>query len=328
MRLPIVIAICASTAAAEPAESTRTRTDPATYDVGFRVGGYGFRREGDPRPGSGWTECRMNGFGVFGSRALRGPLFLEAGLDAYTSATGPVGPEAGDLPIDRMSALVSASIGVRTNLTSWMRGYLQLGGGAELTRVSVPYGDQTIRDDKAMPEGFSASDSTCTPAARTPDLPVHDIDYRTGMMHASICVAGPRRTLLLRDVVGRPRRELRRVRACRPAPHARLRRSSCAAASHPPTVPSPGWRRWTRTSSAREPRLDRAHAGAGGRRRAHFYVVPVRNLFPARHDVADCGGLLTTWNRPVSPSAPSNNAGRAVYPRLIALPAPRFRRIR
>jgi hypothetical protein len=26
--------------------------------------------------------------------------------------------------------------------------------------------------------------------------------------------------------------------------------------------------------------------------RTHFYVVPVRNLFAARHDDADCGGLL------------------------------------
>ena len=26
--------------------------------------------------------------------------------------------------------------------------------------------------------------------------------------------------------------------------------------------------------------------------RTHFNVVPVRNLFAARHDDADCGGLL------------------------------------
>ena len=34
----------------------------------------------------------------------------------------------------------------------------------------------------------------------------------------------------------------------------------------------------------------RMNAVADGR--PHFYVVPVRNLFPAHHDDADCGGLL------------------------------------
>jgi hypothetical protein len=117
------------------------------YELGARVGGYGFRREGANQD---WTECRMNGLGVFGGRALRGPLFAEAGLDLYSSVT----PESGDLPIDRTSGLVSAAIGARTQIASWLRGYVQLGGGVELTRVSVPYGDERIRDNKAMPEGF------------------------------------------------------------------------------------------------------------------------------------------------------------------------------
>jgi hypothetical protein len=124
------------------------------FDLGVRVGGYGFRREGDNRPGEGWTECRMNGLGVFGSRALRGPLFVEAGLDVYSSADGPLGAEPTDLPIDRMSGLVSAAIGARTHVTSWLRGYVQLGAGVELTRVSVPYGDERIRDSQVLPEGF------------------------------------------------------------------------------------------------------------------------------------------------------------------------------
>ena len=45
-------------------------------------------------------------------------------------------------------------IGARTRIASWLRGYVQIGGGLELTRVSVPYGDEHIRDSKAMPEGF------------------------------------------------------------------------------------------------------------------------------------------------------------------------------
>jgi hypothetical protein len=74
----------------------------------------------------------------------------------YSSATGPVGSAAtaNDLPIDRTSGLLSAAVGVRTNVTSWLGAYLQLGGGMELTHVSVPYGDTRIRDNKAMPEGF------------------------------------------------------------------------------------------------------------------------------------------------------------------------------
>jgi hypothetical protein len=117
------------------------------YELGARVGGYGFRREAQEQ----WTECRMNGFGIFGGRELRGPLFVEAGIDMYNSLEPA---EAGDLPIDRTSGLFSTAIGARTNIASWLRGYVQLGGGLELTRVSVPYGEQRIRDSKAMPEGF------------------------------------------------------------------------------------------------------------------------------------------------------------------------------
>lgn len=117
------------------------------YELGARVGGYGFRRDSQQE----WTECRMNGFGVFGGRALRGPLFVEAGLDMYSSLEPAL---ATDLPIDRTSGLVSGAIGARTQIASWLRGYVQLGGGIELTRVSVPYGDDRIRDNKVMPEGF------------------------------------------------------------------------------------------------------------------------------------------------------------------------------
>jgi hypothetical protein len=154
MRLPVILSLlAASTAAAEPAPPAASTQ--ATYDMGFRVGGYGFKREGDSRPGAGWTECRMNGVGVFASRALRGPLFVEAGLDLYTSADFPLPADSMDLPIDRMSGLVGVSGGARTSFTSRLRGFVQLGGGLELTRVAVPYGeDETIRDTKTMPAGF------------------------------------------------------------------------------------------------------------------------------------------------------------------------------
>lgn len=128
--------------------ATSTIAHADDFELGARVGGYGFRRDGGNQD---WTECRMNGFGVFGGRALPGPLFVEAGLDMYSS----VGQgEPTDLPIDRTSGLVSTAIGARTQVASWLRGYVQLGGGLELTRVSVPYGNERIRDNKVMPEAF------------------------------------------------------------------------------------------------------------------------------------------------------------------------------
>ncbi len=147
MRLPLlaVILLAPAAALAEPTP---------TYELGLRIGGYGFHREGDSRPGEGWSECRMNGLGVFGGRTLSGPLFVEAGLDMYSTANGPIGPEPTDLPIDRTSGLVSTAIGARTNVASWLRGYIQLGAGIELTKVSVAYGQERIRESKVMPEGF------------------------------------------------------------------------------------------------------------------------------------------------------------------------------
>ena len=127
------------------------RAEPAMYDFGARIGGYGFRREGDNSE-EGWTECQMGGIGVFASRRLPGPLFVEAGIDAYTSRDEGLPT---DLPISRMSGIASVAGGARTSFTSWLRGFVQLGGGVELTRVSVPYGeDQTIRDTQVMPTGF------------------------------------------------------------------------------------------------------------------------------------------------------------------------------
>ncbi|MBE7453722.1 MAG: outer membrane beta-barrel protein [Kofleriaceae bacterium] len=151
-----LLALTAGTAAAERQPAGPPPAAPAAsgVDVGFRVGGYGFKREGDQGAGS-WTECRMNGVGVFVSRALRGPLFVEGGLDAYVSQAFPTPAPEGDLPIDRMSGLISVAAGARTQLGARLRGYVQLGAGVELTRVSVPYGDgQTLRDQKVMPEGF------------------------------------------------------------------------------------------------------------------------------------------------------------------------------
>lgn len=132
------------------AEAVPIRAEASTYDLGVRIGGYGFRREGED---GAWDECRMNGFGVFASRAWRGPLYVETALDLYTSAE--VDAASMDLPIDRMSALFSVAAGTRTDLTAWLRGYVQVGGGLEVTRAAVPYGDRdTLRDTLVLPQGF------------------------------------------------------------------------------------------------------------------------------------------------------------------------------
>jgi len=148
----LALTVVSGAAAADPEGETPAgaAAQTGTYAFGVRVGGYGFRREGDTSSNN-WNECRMNGLGVFGQRALRGPFFVEAGLDTYFS----IGQgEPTDLPIDRENVLVSAAAGVRTSLTSWLHAYAQLGTGVELARLSVPYGGSTISDDKAMPEGF------------------------------------------------------------------------------------------------------------------------------------------------------------------------------
>lgn len=164
LALPALVFTALGTQAASADTSAGTSGDASaarhagTYAIGARIGGYGFRREAaavdrstaSPTPGA-WDECRMNGFGIFGNRTLRGPLFVEAGLDMYGSIERS---SEGDLPLDRTSGLVSAAVGARTEVTSWLGGYIQLGGGVELTSVSVPYGDTRIRDRKAMPEGF------------------------------------------------------------------------------------------------------------------------------------------------------------------------------
>lgn len=125
----------------------------SAYAFGARVGGLGFRRdEGDRR--NAWDECRMNGIGVFGERALGGPAFVEAGLDLYFSESFPLPDTEADLPIDRMSGLVTAAIGLRAEGPWRISGYAQLGVGVELTQVSVPYGEDRITDQMALPAGF------------------------------------------------------------------------------------------------------------------------------------------------------------------------------
>jgi hypothetical protein len=149
-------AVAAADTPTESPATTTARAAPATYSFGARVGGYGFRRTGANADGdvNQWDECRMNGIGVFGARAFGRHLFVETALDMYFSQDFPTGGAPDDLPIDRVSGLVTAAAGLRANATRWLAGYAQLGVGVELTQVSVPYADHEITDRLAMPMGF------------------------------------------------------------------------------------------------------------------------------------------------------------------------------
>lgn len=143
----------AAPAIADPPGLTQTAAAPR-FDVGARVGGWGYRREGDTAPVDGWRAGRMNGVGVFGSRDVGRRAFVEVGIDLYASDRTVLGSPSTDVPADRMSGLISTAIGVRVPVTRWLRGFVQLGAGVEFTRVSVPYGDQRVRDDRVFPDGF------------------------------------------------------------------------------------------------------------------------------------------------------------------------------
>ncbi|MBP6632353.1 MAG: hypothetical protein KA297_23230 [Kofleriaceae bacterium] len=138
--------------------AARTSTSTSPYSFGGRIGGWGFHRSasaGADDRRNDWDECRMNGVGVFAERVLRGPAYLQVGLDAYFSETFPMRPPPeSDLPINRVSGLLSVGAGLRTQLASRLTGHAELGVGVELTRVSVPYGDTHIDDQLAIPEAF------------------------------------------------------------------------------------------------------------------------------------------------------------------------------
>ncbi len=123
-----------------------------------------------------------------------------------------------------------------------------------------------------------------------PDMPIHDIDYRAGMMRA-YCASGPKRTQLLLDVVdGVPADAAAAARAI-----PRLTRDFEALLRNRAPAAGNVFDRLAPLDAGLVCMRNRDWIGrmktmTDGR--AHFYVVPVRNLFAARHDDADCGGLL------------------------------------
>jgi hypothetical protein len=133
--------------------------EPMINGVGARVGGYGFREVADTsvmkeKSTTGWQNCRMNGIGVFATRNIDRHFFLEGALDTYFTDQFPTGESTGnyDTPIDRVSGLFTVAAGARLFPESRISPYVQLGLGAELTRVRLPV--LGLEDTAVLPMGF------------------------------------------------------------------------------------------------------------------------------------------------------------------------------
>ena len=144
--------------------------EPIVDAVGARVGGYGFREptpaSGQEKSGTGWQACRMNGIGVFVNRNLDKTFFVEGGLDTYFADDTVVenASDSYDTPIDRVSGLLSVSAGARLYPSSVVSPYVQLGLGAELTRVRLPA--LAMEDTALLPFGFFGVGATVRVSSR------------------------------------------------------------------------------------------------------------------------------------------------------------------
>lgn len=100
------------------------------FGFGARVGGYGFRAaEGD---GLTWFDCRMDGVGLLGTLDLGPHFFVETSVDFYQATPGVVREG-----MDRVSVLSLGALGFRMLPTRFFSPLIQLGGGAELTRITM-----------------------------------------------------------------------------------------------------------------------------------------------------------------------------------------------
>jgi len=130
---PVVIASLALASVASASEpdspsSVWNQGDDAKPGPGFgaRVGGYAFRGEDGK-----WADCRMGGLGLFGTYDLTRHFFLEAGLDSYQAV------KSEGEGMDRISVLTSVAGGLRMFPDFYATPYVQIGTGAEWTRVEI-----------------------------------------------------------------------------------------------------------------------------------------------------------------------------------------------
>lgn len=139
----------AATASADeaPASTAKARAnDSVTLGIGARIGGYGFRQATNDDT-TNWEQCRMNGVGIFGTVDLTDHVFTELSIDGYY-ATGDVVNQG----IDRVSLHAFGALGLRMFPHSLISPHIQLGGGAEWTRVELTDADQLT--DGWYPAGF------------------------------------------------------------------------------------------------------------------------------------------------------------------------------
>ena len=116
---------------AQAAEEAPAPSKDMRFGFGARVGGYGFRAEDGK-----WTDCRMNGVGIFGTLDVTKHFFLELGVDSYSLVSKE------EEHMDRVSMLTSVAAGLRMFPDFVISPYIQVGTGAEWTRVTVD-GDRT-----------------------------------------------------------------------------------------------------------------------------------------------------------------------------------------
>lgn len=123
----------------------RTRADTEHWRPGFgaRVGGYGFAHPDGKS--SKWDDCRMNGFGAFGTLDVNRYFFGELSLDFYRAA-----PDVAASGMDRVSTHSLVAAGVRMFPDFVLTPYVQVGGGAEWTRVDLGGG----RTEQVYPMAF------------------------------------------------------------------------------------------------------------------------------------------------------------------------------
>jgi hypothetical protein len=126
-------------------EATKERIERSEHwrpGFGARVGGYGFQsHDGSAR----WDDCRMNGFGVFGTLDANRYLFGEAAIDFYAAA-----PDHLEHGMDRVSTIPSVAAGLRMFPDFVLTPYVQAGFGAEWTRVDLA----GARSQRVYPMGF------------------------------------------------------------------------------------------------------------------------------------------------------------------------------
>lgn len=111
--------------------SLQEAEEPLGVGVGFRIGGYGFREIAND-DATNWTDCRMDGVGVFATWQHGDYFFSEFGLDYY-QAVGRVVSEEG---MDRISVHMIGAFGLRAFPAFFISPFIQVGLGAEYTDVS------------------------------------------------------------------------------------------------------------------------------------------------------------------------------------------------